>query len=98
MTPAPNALDEPFSAFPSSFMRITCDRCGQDRMLNEAHMPRSSAAWAEDGAEKQGGGHASTSGTWGSAMPKDAGPPSPSPQHDHQDLSKAVFRSGCRLS
>jgi hypothetical protein len=24
-------------AFPSRFMRITCDRCGKDRMLNEAH-------------------------------------------------------------
>ena len=35
------ALDEPFSAFPSWFMRITCDRCGKDRMLNEAHMNRS---------------------------------------------------------
>ena len=23
------ALDEPFSAFPSWFMRITCDRCGK---------------------------------------------------------------------
>ena len=22
-------------------MRITCDRCGKDRMLNEAHMTRS---------------------------------------------------------
>jgi hypothetical protein len=31
------ALDEPFSAFPSWFLRITCDRCGKDRMLNEAH-------------------------------------------------------------
>ena len=31
------ALDEPFAAFPSWFMRITCDRCGKDRMLNEAH-------------------------------------------------------------
>jgi hypothetical protein len=34
------ALDEPFSAFPSWFMRITCDRCGKDRMLNEAHTKR----------------------------------------------------------
>jgi hypothetical protein len=25
-------------AFTSWFLRITCDRCGQDRMLNEAHM------------------------------------------------------------
>ena len=24
-------------AFPSWFMRITCDRCGKDRMLNEVH-------------------------------------------------------------
>jgi hypothetical protein len=31
------ALAEPFAAFPSWFMRITCDRCGKDRMLNEAH-------------------------------------------------------------
>ena len=37
------ALDEPFRAFPSWFMRITCDRCGKDRMLNEAHMKRSDA-------------------------------------------------------
>ena len=34
------ALDQPFSAFPSWFMRITCDRCGKDRMLNEAHTPQ----------------------------------------------------------
>ena len=34
------ALDEPFRAFPSWFMRITCDRCGKDRMLNEAHAPQ----------------------------------------------------------
>jgi hypothetical protein len=25
------ALDEPFRAFPSWYMRITCDRCGKDR-------------------------------------------------------------------
>ena len=31
------ALNEPFRAFPSWFMRITCDRCGKDRMVNEAH-------------------------------------------------------------
>jgi hypothetical protein len=24
-------------AFPSWFMRITCDRCGKDRMLSETH-------------------------------------------------------------
>ena len=31
------ALDEPFAAFPSWFLRITCERCGQERMFNEAH-------------------------------------------------------------
>jgi hypothetical protein len=35
------ALDEPFAAFPSWYLRITCDRCGKDRMLNEVHAPRS---------------------------------------------------------
>ena len=29
------ALDQPFSAFPSWFLRITCDRCGKVRMVNE---------------------------------------------------------------
>jgi hypothetical protein len=31
---AAEALDEPFSAFPSWFMRITCDRCGKVQMVN----------------------------------------------------------------
>lgn len=31
------ALDEPLAAFPSWYLRITCDRCGKDRMVNEAH-------------------------------------------------------------
>ena len=31
------ALAEPFRAFPSWFMRITCDRCGQQRMFSETH-------------------------------------------------------------
>ena len=31
-------LNQPFRAFPSWFMRVTCDRCGKDRMLNVAHM------------------------------------------------------------
>jgi hypothetical protein len=26
-----------FRAFPSWFMRITCDRCGKDRMVSETH-------------------------------------------------------------
>ncbi len=40
-TPA-EALGEPFAAFPSWFLRITCDRCGKDRMVNESH-----AAWRD---------------------------------------------------
>ena len=34
------ALREPFSAFPSWFLRITCDRCGKDRMLSETYTPQ----------------------------------------------------------
>jgi hypothetical protein len=30
------ALDEPFAAFPSWFMRITCGRWGKVQMVNEA--------------------------------------------------------------
>ena len=33
------AFDEPFAAFPSWFLRIECDRCGKDRMVNEAPAP-----------------------------------------------------------
>jgi hypothetical protein len=37
------ALDEPFNAFPSWFLRITCDRCGkvQDGQRGEARLKRS---------------------------------------------------------
>jgi hypothetical protein len=31
------AMDEPFAAFPSWLMRVTCDRCGKDRMFAETH-------------------------------------------------------------
>jgi hypothetical protein len=31
------ALDEPFAAFPSWFLRVECERCGQERLFNEAH-------------------------------------------------------------
>jgi hypothetical protein len=31
------ALDEPFSALPLWFMRITCDRCGKVSVLHAAH-------------------------------------------------------------
>jgi hypothetical protein len=31
------ALGEPFSAFPSWFLRIEGDRCGKVQMVNEAH-------------------------------------------------------------
>jgi hypothetical protein len=37
-TPA-EALQQPLSAFPRWFLRITCDRCGKDRIVNEAHAP-----------------------------------------------------------
>jgi hypothetical protein len=35
-TPA-EALNEMFSAFPSWFLRIECDRCGKVVMINESH-------------------------------------------------------------
>ena len=38
-TPA-EALLELFSAFPSWFMRIECDRCGKVQMVNESHAPK----------------------------------------------------------
>jgi hypothetical protein len=31
------ALDEPFAAFPSWFMRVSA-QCGRERMFNEVHM------------------------------------------------------------
>ena len=31
------AMSEPFSAFPSWFLRVECDRCGKPTMINEAH-------------------------------------------------------------
>jgi hypothetical protein len=34
------ALDEPFAAFPSWFLRITCDRCGKVQMVNQEHYVR----------------------------------------------------------
>jgi hypothetical protein len=34
---AVEALDEPFTAFPGWFLRITCDRCGKLQIINEAH-------------------------------------------------------------
>jgi hypothetical protein len=33
------ALAEPFGAFPSWFLRITCGRCGKVQIVNEAHAP-----------------------------------------------------------
>jgi hypothetical protein len=35
------ALDEPLNAFPSWFLRITCARCGQERMVNQVHAAQS---------------------------------------------------------
>ena len=34
------AVDEPLAAFPSWFLRITCDRRSEVRMVNEAHTPQ----------------------------------------------------------
>ena len=34
------ALGEPFAAFPSWYMRITCGRCGKDRIFVETHFAR----------------------------------------------------------
>jgi hypothetical protein len=34
------ALLEPFAAFPSWFLLITCDRCGKVEIVNEAHSAR----------------------------------------------------------
>jgi hypothetical protein len=31
------ALNERLSAFPSWFLRVACERCGQERLFNEAH-------------------------------------------------------------
>jgi hypothetical protein len=33
-------LEEPFSAFPSWFLRITCDRCGKVQFIAEVHAGR----------------------------------------------------------
>ena len=35
------ALEEPFNAFPSWFLRIECDRCGKAQMVSQVHSPRS---------------------------------------------------------
>jgi len=37
-TPA-EALAAPLSAFPSWFLRMECERCGQDRYIHQVHMP-----------------------------------------------------------
>jgi hypothetical protein len=39
LPPAQEALQQPLRAFPSWFLRIQCDRCGKDRMLQEVHAP-----------------------------------------------------------
>jgi hypothetical protein len=37
LPPASEALNQPFRAFPSWFLRIECERCGKATMINEAH-------------------------------------------------------------
>jgi hypothetical protein len=46
------ALDEPFSAFPSWFLRIECDRCGKVQMVNEVHMKRGATMLIRDILER----------------------------------------------
>ena len=41
------AMDQPFAAFPSWLMRITCDRCGKNRMFAETHFKRRDLALRE---------------------------------------------------
>jgi hypothetical protein len=36
---AQEALQQSLAAFPSWFLKVTCDRCFKDRMLNEVHLP-----------------------------------------------------------
>jgi len=36
---AAEALNEPMGAFPSWILKVTCDRCGKERMLKEADAP-----------------------------------------------------------
>ena len=39
--PTPDeAMDEPFAAFPSWFLRIECDACGKVRVLSQVHFDR----------------------------------------------------------
>jgi hypothetical protein len=39
--PSPaEALTEPFAAFPSWFLKLTCDRRGKDRFVNEVYAGR----------------------------------------------------------
>jgi hypothetical protein len=38
------ALDEPFRAFPSWFLRVTCERCGKERMIAETHTPQAGSS------------------------------------------------------
>jgi hypothetical protein len=42
------ALDEPFRAFPSWFLRIACERCGKVQMVNEVHMKRGATMLIRD--------------------------------------------------
>jgi hypothetical protein len=41
------AMQQPFSAFPSWFLRIECDRCGKANTINEAHNDGASARPAD---------------------------------------------------
>ena len=39
--PSPSeALAAPLRSFPSWYLRVTCDRCGKERLLSEVHTPQ----------------------------------------------------------
>ena len=48
LPPPQEALNQPFRAFPSWFLRIECDRCAKATMINEAHTGQRRAGGAAD--------------------------------------------------
>ena len=63
-TPA-EALAEPFAAFPRWFLRITCDRCGQQRMFSETRSAQRdmliNSTWRRENSDASGGQPAASS-------------------------------------
>ena len=73
------ALEEPFNAFPSWFLRITCDRCGKVQMVNQVSSRRcaTTAAAGEQGGWKQQAGaeDRAAGGVTDRLVPAKVGPP-----------------------